>query len=102
MALIGLILQRAFEQGIEQVQSGKLPMLAKGGFYSMMTVVSYMAVGYLSNIDKRFESIEQSLKENSARQTLDISRHDQILSNHELRLGKLEMISRAKLKGEHK
>lgn len=51
--------------GFDALREGKLPQIAKGAFYSLFSLVLFMATGYLANIDKRLGSLESSIKEMS-------------------------------------
>lgn len=61
MGVLASIVSRTFITGFELLKEGKLPAVAKGGYYSMLAVVLFMSTGYLASIDRRFESIESSL-----------------------------------------
>lgn len=61
MGVLASVLSRAVLTGFELLKEGKLPAIAKGGYYAMLALVLFMSTGYLASIDRRFESIEASL-----------------------------------------
>ncbi len=59
MSFIGQVISQAVKNATEQLKEGKISGVAKGSFYSLLSI---LATGYLANMDKRFGSIEESLR----------------------------------------
>lgn len=53
------VLSNALKNATEQLKEGKISGVAKGSFYSFLSI---LATGYLANMDRRFGSIEESLR----------------------------------------
>jgi hypothetical protein len=59
------LVMRILTSGAEGMRNGTLPTVAKGFFFSTMSVILFMATSYLANIDRRFEGMESSIREMS-------------------------------------
>lgn len=105
------LLQRFFRLGLEGLRTGTLSEVGKSGFYGIASVVCVMAVGYMKNLDIRFESIEKTMvtlsdsvtklnnsMEVSNERTLwhqkELDRHANSIEQNRLRIEKLETVSR--------
>lgn len=105
------LLQKFFRLGLDGIKTGTLSELGKSGFYAIASVVCVMAVGYLKNIDLRFESIEGTLVtlsdsvtrlnnnmevsgERSRWQQKELDRHTMAIESNRVRIEHLETLSR--------
>lgn len=62
LLLFKMALARTLKEGVSAAIDGRLSTIAKASFYSLVSVISIMATGYLANVETRFAAIQETLQ----------------------------------------